>query len=182
MKLGLLLLTALMTLPAFPAGMELGSVKSVYFLPMRSGFDQYLANHVTSTGVLQVVTNPENADAIFTDQIGLKFERQLEELYPPEPEPEEEEPAADESEAESEGEEESTAAEEEEEEEAAPEEEQWVPLSSFSRGKGNIFLVGRESRNVIWSTYHPPKDFSAKELNKAAERIIGQLQETLFGN
>lgn len=179
MKLGLLLLTALMTLPAWPASVELGNVKSVYFLPMRSGFDQYLANHVTTTGVLQVVTNPENADAIFTDQIGLKLERQLEELYPPEPEPEEEEePAGDESEAESEGEAESPA---DEEEEAVPEDEQWVPLSSFSRGKGNIFLVGRESRNVIWSTYHPPKDFSAKELNKAAERIIGQLQETLFG-
>ena len=167
-----------MTLPAFPAGVELTNVKSVYFLPMRSGFDQYLANHVTTTGVLQVVTDPANADAVFTDQIGLKFERQLEELYPPQPEPEEKEPVGDDAEADSEEETEAAA---DADEEAEPEEEQWTPLSSFSRGKGNIFLVGRKSRNVIWSTYHPPKNYSARELNRAAERITAELQETLFG-
>jgi hypothetical protein len=173
MRLGLLLLTTLFALPAVPASaQDLSSVKNVYFLPMGSGFDQYLANQVSMQGAYQVVTDPQLADAIFTDQIGAKFERQLEELYPPEPEEEEgveqtgddsEDPAA-------------TA----DHGDALKEEEEKRPLSSFSRGKGNVFLVDRETRRVVWSIYLRPKDYSSKELNKSAEKLVTALREGTF--
>lgn len=153
------------------ASAELGQVQTVYLLPMPSGLDQYLANHLTSEGIFQVVTDPEKAGAILTSEIGLRFERQLEDLYPPPPE---EEPAP---------------AEEPEADPSSPTEAaapigfasapQQPILSSFSRGKGNVFLVGRESRQVIWSIYHPPKDSTSKSLNRAAERIIGELGKAL---
>jgi hypothetical protein len=81
MKLGLLLLCIFSIVPAFPASQaELSSVRNLYILPMGSGFDQYMANQLTMQGVFQVVTDPEKADALMTDQIGAKFERQMEEL------------------------------------------------------------------------------------------------------
>ena len=56
-------------------------VKTVYLLPMAGGLDQYLALQLTSGGVLQVVTDPKKADAIFTDGIGARLEDSLSELY-----------------------------------------------------------------------------------------------------
>jgi hypothetical protein len=166
MRLGLLLLTTLFVLPAGPASaQDLSSVKKVYFLPMGSGFDQYLANQVSMQGAYQVVTDPLLADAIFTDQIGAKFERQLEELYPPEPE----EKVV----VEKTGEENTDAAASGED---TVKEEEKRPLSSFSRGKGNVFLVDRGSRKVVWSIYLRPKDYTSKELNKSAEKLVTALR------
>ncbi len=168
MRLGLLLLTTLFALPVIHvSAQDLSSVKKVYFLPMSNGFDQYLANQVSMQGAYQVVTDPLLADAVFTDQIGAKFERQLEELYPPEPEEEEVVEMTDD---------EIAAASEED----TPIEEEKPPLSSFSRGKGNIFLVDRESRRVIWSIYLRPKDYSSDELNKSAEKLVTALREGTF--
>ena len=44
--------------PVAPAGggNELLEVHNVYILPMGSGLDQYIANRLTRSGVLQVVT------------------------------------------------------------------------------------------------------------------------------
>ena len=53
---------------------EVFGVKTVYLLPMASGLDQYLALQLTSSGVLQVVTDPKKADAILTDGIGARLE------------------------------------------------------------------------------------------------------------
>ena len=39
----------------------------VYILAMGSGMDQYLANQLTTIGVFEVVTDPQKADAIVTD-------------------------------------------------------------------------------------------------------------------
>ena len=174
MRLGLLLLTTLFVLPALPAGaQELSSVQKVYFLPMGSGFDQYLANQVSMQGAYQVVTDPLLADAIFTDQIGAKFERQLEDLYPPEPEPEPEEEVVEETDDES-------ADDEEADDDGEFIQEERRPLSSFARGKGNVFLVDRETRNVVWSIYLRPKDYSSKELNKTAGKVVTSLREGSF--
>jgi hypothetical protein len=173
MRLGLFLLTALFSLPVFGANQaELGTIKKVYLLPMGSGLDQYLANQLTMNGVFLVVTDPEQADAIFTDQIGMKFEQQLEELYPPPPPPEEEEP------------------EPEEDEEAVSENDEPgemiaeppPPRASFARGKGNVFLVKRDTKAVVWSIYQRPKDYSSKQLNKTAQEIIATLQAAIYGS
>src|SRR4029077_17872250 len=60
---------------------EVFGVKTVYVLPMAGGLDQYLALRLYSGGVLQVVTDPQKADAILTDGIGTRFEESLTELY-----------------------------------------------------------------------------------------------------
>jgi len=82
--------TALFALPLLiGANPELLKVKSVYFLPMSNGLDQYLANHLLKNGTYVVVTDPANADAVFTDSLGPALERKLAELYPSEEEEEE---------------------------------------------------------------------------------------------
>ncbi len=59
----------------------LEGIKTVYLLPMASGLDQFLAVRLTTGSILQVVTDPQKADAILTDHIGASFEQRLDELY-----------------------------------------------------------------------------------------------------
>src|SRR5262249_36927549 len=66
---------------AMAAGLE--DVKAVYLLPMSRGMDQYLAERLAGQNIFQVVTDPNKADAIFTDRIGSSFEANLTELYKP---------------------------------------------------------------------------------------------------
>ncbi len=158
---------------------ELAAIRKVYLLPMASGFDQYLANQLTVKGVFRVVTDPRKADAVFTDQIGPAFELQLQELYPPEPEEQEPAKAAGESAeapAETQASAEATAAAAEAKK---TREEKRPIISSFRRGKGNVFLVDLKSRQVVWSAYLPPKNYSSKQLNKAAGKIVTALQRTI---
>ena len=153
--------------PALP------EVKTVYLLPMGSGLDQYLANWLTRTGRFEVVTDPAKADAIFTDRLGTAFEEKWKEMYPP-PEPPKPEPAKDE------------AKKEEAKKGTNPPDlidaasgSPVVRNSSFSRGKGNIFIVSRKSASVIWSDYSVPKDSRSKSLDENAERIVGRLEDDL---
>src|SRR5688500_13830221 len=69
---------------------DLMEVREVYLLPMSGGLDQYLANRLTREGRFEVVTDPKNADAVFTDRLGPAFEDKLKELYPRPPKPEHE--------------------------------------------------------------------------------------------
>ena len=62
---------------------QLMQVQSVYILPMGGGMDQFLANRLTRFGKIQVVADPQRADAILTDRLGEVFEKRLDELYPP---------------------------------------------------------------------------------------------------
>src|ERR1700688_2197854 len=75
-----LLACALMTSLAWCSG--LSDVHAVYVLPMSSGLDQYLASRLASGDVFRVVTDPQQADALFTEQLGATFEQKLTELYP----------------------------------------------------------------------------------------------------
>ncbi len=160
---------------------ELAAIRNVYLLPMASGLDQYLANQLTVKGVFRVVTDPRKADAVFTDQIGPAFELQLRELYPHKPEAEKraeagEAPEETGAEAQAAAEAEAAAAE------ARRTREESRPLvSSFRRGKGNVFLVDVRSRHVVWSTYLPPKNYSSKQLNAAAAKIVAALQKAVSG-
>lgn len=169
-------LSLLLGLPLLGAGAgDLAGVRNVYLLPMGQGLEQYLANQLTVQGVYQVVTDPLKADAIFTDQIGPKFELQMEELYPPEPEESVEPEAAEETKGEeAKGEEAAKKDEpEESEEELTPEVSR---ISTFSRGKGNVFLIQRDSGSLLWSIYLRPKDSSSEQLNKSAKKIVEQLK------
>jgi len=153
--------------PAAQAGPELLRIRHLYLLPMSNGFDQYLANHLTRQGILQVVADPAKADAILTDRIGKPFEKTLAELYP-EPKPEEAKPAP---------------AEEDSEKPASAALDIKIPpferVSSFGRGKGTIFLVARDSRHVVWSTYARPKRTVPDELDATARRVAGELHKAI---
>jgi hypothetical protein len=151
---------------------QLHEVKRVYILAMSAGMDQFLANQLSKAGVFEVVTDPKKADAIITDRVGESFENKLDDLYPP-PTPPKPAPPKDPS------------------EETKPavrgDPLAGVDLSgaarpnSMSRSKGNIFIVSRGSRSVLWSIYEPPKNNTARELTKTAERVVKHLQEDLIG-
>ncbi|MBK5290679.1 MAG: hypothetical protein JJE04_03160 [Acidobacteriia bacterium] len=161
MKTVLLALTFL--LPAGAASNPaLSEVRTVYILPMTSAIDQYLANHITTNGLFQVVTDPAKADAIFSDQMGAGFERRLKELFPPEPVSKEEQKKAD-----------------KEDDRMLKGEAQITPPSTFSRGKGNIFLIDHKTHNVLWSIYERPKSGASDELDKTSAKVVSRLKNDL---
>ena len=138
---------------ASAASPELSEVRTVYLLPMSGGLEQYLAVALTNGGVLKVVTDPQKAEAVFTDHIGTSLEQSLHELYEPK-----------------------------EQVEDGKAIDSFKPtMAPLSRGKGSIFLVNRTTRAVLWSTYAPSKDNQADSLNRLAVRIAGQLQKDLKG-
>jgi hypothetical protein len=156
---------------ALAFGTDLASVKNVYLLKMQKGMDQYLANSLTNEHLFQIVTDPKLADAIWTDQIGEGFEAKMAELFPP-PEPEEKpEKAA------------------KPEKDADPNVVSMMsetvnkvsnPASgSFGRAKGTLFLVDAKSKEVVWSTYDPPKDSTSKQLDRTANDIVSRLKRDL---
>jgi hypothetical protein len=153
---------------------ELPEVKTVYLLPMSNGLDQYMANWLTRTGRFEVVTDPAKAEAVFTDRLGTAFEEKWKELYPP-PEPPKPEPAKDDNDAKNVDEKKASGPPDILEAAGSP----VVRISSFSRSKGNIFLVSRKSGSVIWSFYSIPKDMRSKSLDENAGRIIGRLRDDL---
>jgi hypothetical protein len=133
---------------------DLSSVKSVYLMPMSGGFDQYLANQLTNGGAIQVVTDPKKADAIFTDRIGANFEQSLQDMY---------------------GEKKPSDGKLSSDDFAKP------TSQPGSRGKGSLFLVDRQSRVVLWSTYAKPKSTNADEMNHLATKIVEQLGKDRAG-
>jgi hypothetical protein len=171
-KLSLAAAVALLCLGAYGANIHPGleEVKKVYLLPMTSGLDQYLANRLTKVGRFEVVTDPALADAVFTDRLGPAFEDKWKELYPPPPEPEE-----------------VKAAEEKKEAKTGPPATMVDDLtgspvtriSSFSRGRGNVFLVSRKDRAVIWSHYKVPKNSQSRQLDNTADEIADRLHDDL---
>jgi hypothetical protein len=146
---------------ALSGAAQIQEVQAVYLLPMSNGLDQHLAHRLTKAGVFRVVADPRKADAVFTDRLGESFEAALEKLQPPPA------PAA--------------KSKDKEEEKPAAETPQPVRFSSFGRAKGTVFLVHIKSRDVLWSVFEQPRDNTAKNLERAAERIIVKLQERLKG-
>lgn len=137
-------------------------VRAVYLFPMAGGLDQYLANQLTNSHTYQVVSDPKLADAIFTDHIGAAFEYRLEHINPPPP-PEED-------------------SDDEDADKSIVKREAEPPrVSSFSRGKGTVFLVDAKSKQVLWSAYERPRDTSSKQLNRTAQRIVARLNKTIAG-
>ena len=144
MKWSILVLAA-----AIAWGADLGDVKTVYLLPMAGSLDQYLAIRLTTGTNLQVVTDPQKADAILTDRIGTGFEAKLDELYsvkPAKPDPNN-----------------------------MMQDSGKPVMQPMSRGKGAMFLVDRKTRNVLWSTYAVAKGSSPDEMNHLADRIVSKL-------
>ena len=152
--------------PALP------EVKRVYLLPMSNGLDQYLANRLTKIGRFEVVTNPDQADAVFTDRIGTAFEesgrncihhRLLHRSRSMRTPPKTRKKIKAQDTAES------------LETTVAP----LVRISSFTRGRGNVFLVSRKTGAVIWSHYAVPRDSRSQSVDDAADQIVDRLHNDL---
>lgn len=169
----LLLLTTLCPLPA-ATGPSLEAVQTVYMLPMSGGLDQFLANRLTKGKRFVVVTDPLTADAVFTDRIGPVLEQRLDDLYPPPPPPPTEAAAKPEAAGKTDTGKKSSDSEIEPPftHEAAP-----ARISSFNRGKGNVFLIDRATRRVLWSYYKLPRNSRAPELDHTADVIADHLHD-----
>ena len=139
-------LTVLFSLSGADA--QILGVKTVYVLPMAGGLDQYLALQLTSEGVLQVVTDPQKADAILTDGIGARLEEKLNTLYGLQVEKGKTEKDA---------------------------EYVHPVMQPLSRSRGVVFLVNRTTRDVVWSTFERPKNTQPGELKHSAEKIVDRL-------
>lgn len=153
---------------------DLSQAKNVYILPMARGLDQFIADRLTQSHVLQVVTDPTRADAVLSDRLGPGFEQRMSDLYPPSPAP----PPA-KSEAKAEPKEPPPAS-------IAPMLGDTIntlskPVTSFGGGKGTIFLVNIKSREVLWSTFAKPKDARSEQLEKVAAKICDDLKKSLSG-
>jgi hypothetical protein len=158
MKHFLLAATALLMSTGLSAA-GLDDIKTVYLLPMSSGLDQYLAQQLTAGAILQVVTDPQKADAVLTDHLGETFEQNLADLYETKPK------AGD-----------KTA-------EATEDKGATFARSGMQgkRGRGTIFLVNRRTREVLWSVYELPKDSRPSGLRHSAGRISEQLAKAIKG-
>jgi len=146
---------------AQPAG---PAVKTVYLLPMVSGFEQFLAQELVSQGVLEVVADPAQADAFFTDHIGARFEEELRLLLKAR-----EAGTGEAAETEQSG------------RSSAEQEPLRVLAGSFGRGRGTIFLVRQQDKRVVWSTYQPIRQATAAALHKAARDVVARLKKQLSG-
>jgi hypothetical protein len=174
-KLSLAAASAMLCISTFAANVHpgLAEVKRVYLLPMSGGLDQYLANRLTKVGRFEVVTDPANADAVFTDRLGPAFEDKWNELYPPPPKPEEPKPADEKA---SDKSSDKAKSEPKIEDIAAP---PMARISSFARGRGNVFLVSRKDGAVVWSHFKLPKNSRSKELDSTADSIADRLHSDL---
>jgi|SRR5579863_5932915 hypothetical protein len=176
MKLFCALVLLAASVPA-AVNQQLKQVNTVYILGMSGGMDQYLANRLTNMGVFQVVTDPQKADAIITDRLGEPFEAKLKELYPPPAPPA---PVKDAKDAKDDKDSKTAPADKKEKDDKDKTDTGGVTrVGSFNRGRGNIFIVDRKSKNVVWSTYDRPKDTTPGELSKTAERVVKRLKDDL---
>lgn len=166
------------------AGAELTASRTVFLMPLSHGLDQFVANRLIQMHVLRVVTDPAKADTIITDQVGRGFEARMKDLYPPPPAPPDEVKAA-----------------------AAPKPKPDTPpvrddmpqphglasmlgdtvnkpdeqgsMGLYGRGRGTLFLVDVQSRQVLWSIFEKPKNFSPHALDQTADKIVKRLKEDL---
>ena len=166
MRASLLALATLALAPSTPAA-DLASFKTVYILPMTHGLDQYLAVRLSRGPALQVVTDPQKADLVFTDQIGAGFEEKLNSLYgEPNTKPAPEKSAGKDAKA---------------SKDQIPEGFARPQVTSSSRGRGAIFLVDRRTRTVVWSDYALAKTAAPDDLNRLADKIATAFEKQVKG-
>jgi hypothetical protein len=159
------LLSFLLAGCAAASSVDLGTVHTVYVLPMAHGLEQYLANTLTEEHVFVIVTDPKLADAILTDHVSAGLQEKLDSLLAPPPAPPKEGEKAD--------------APKGSIFEPANKVENPADTATVGRSKGMVFLVGTKSRQVLWSVYDLPKDASSKELDRIASAIVSRLRKDM---
>ena len=143
----ILVAAALLAWAGGASGAGFHDVKTVYILPMTGGLDEYLAVRLTTGVILQVVTDPQKADAVLTDHLGEGFKKSFDELYG-------DAPAAN--------------------SDSAP---TFARVGGGQRSKGTFFLVERKTRDVVWSDDERPRGNSADEMRRVANRIADHLSK-----
>lgn len=138
----------------------------VYLLRMNGGFDLHLANRLTETGLMTVVTDPLAADFVLTEGVGAGFEERMKELFPP---------PIDQSEETADRDEESGT-------EAKGGEfgiKRLAPprATSFGRSSGTVFLVRRVDSIVVWSTFLERRDTRESAMHKSAGDVVKRLKK-----
>ena len=172
---------------------DLSAVQTVYVLPMTAGMDQFVAHQIARNALYNVTTDPRHADAFLSDFVGTTYESRVDDLI---------KAANDKSEKEAEELAKKIAAKEAaanpkpkesskdrrkvgETTEAAPSGEFQMPpatrVASFSRGKGNVFLIDAKSHRVLWTGFDIPKNTRPNELQKSAERLVNRLRKDKLG-
>jgi hypothetical protein len=152
-----LFLAATLAMPMAVSAAGLSDAKTVYLMPMSNGLDQYLAVQLTTGAVLQVVIDPQRADAVLTDHLGESFEQSLAELYNTKPQ------TTDTDKADEGG---GTFAR---------------SGMQGQRGRGNVFLVNPKTHDVLWSFYEFPKDKTPGGMKRTAGRIAAKLAQSIKG-
>ncbi len=171
-------------------GAELTASRTVFLMPLSHGLDQFVANRLIQMHVLRVVTDPAKADTIITDQVGRGFEARMKDLYPPPPEPSAEPPAdakvtqaakpkpdnppnrGDMPEQQQHGLASMLG-------DTVNKADQQGSMGVYGRGRGTLFLVDVQSRQVLWSIFEKPKSFSPQALDQTADKIVKRLKEDL---
>jgi hypothetical protein len=166
---------------------DLEGVHNVYVMPMARGLDQYLASRLTSDHVFQIVTDPKLADAVLADRVGENLQLQLENIFPTPKPPKPEAPAED---TEKPAKPEKMSKHDKDKDSSStvsnPMFQDTVNKldspgsnSSFGRSKGSIFLVDAKSRQVVWSTFEPPRGVAARDLDRTASDIVSRIKKDL---
>lgn len=141
---------------------DVATATHIYIMPMAGGMDQYIALRLTTDNVMQVVTDPQKADVVMTDRIGSGFEEKWKELYPPPAPAKTDEKAKDKD-------------KDKDKSNADVFTVQRGASQPMSRGRGAYFLIDRQTRDVIWSTYARPKSADPTDVARTADQIARDL-------
>ena len=169
--------TVLFLLPMMAGAAETAAsnVHTVYIMPMQHGLDQYIANQLTREHVLDVVADPTRADALFTDRLGDALETELEKLHPTPKPPEPKDQTASDKDKDGPGDKDKPTGPKTFRDPEPPH------TSTFSRGKGTLFLVDAHSRVILWSTYEKPTLSDPARLDRTAKQVVNRLKQDLAG-
>jgi len=127
--------------------------RTVFIVPMAHGLDRHLASRLTSSGVVWVVLNPENADAVLTDRVDEAFWTWSNAHYNPANKP-------------------SNAA-------LNDDDRSRFERPRVGGYRGTVFLVDPRNGVVLWSIYEPTQETSPNALDQAAVHVAINLKKSL---
>jgi hypothetical protein len=127
--------------------------RTVYIVPMANGLDRHLASRLTSSGVVWIVLDPENADAVLTDRVDEAFWTWSNARYKPAGKP-------------------SNAA-------LNDDDRSRFERPRMGGYRGTVFLVDPRNGVVLWSIYEPTPDTSPNALDQAAVHVAINLKKNL---
>jgi hypothetical protein len=127
--------------------------RTVYIIPMANGLDRHLASRLTSSAVVWVVLDPENADAVLTDRVDEAFWAWSNAHYKSGGKP-------------------SNAA-------LNDEDRSRYERPRAGGYRGTIFLIDPRNGVVLWSIYEPTPDASPNALDQAAVHVAVNLKKSL---